>query len=203
MAKNLKKSGAQKRQHALGTDAELQSRLGASVRVWRHRLKLTQEALAKRAAVHRSYVADVERGARNVTLRTLATLAEALEISVGKLFAHVTATAGAAPRADAVEIVPEVREILLVEHDRKAAAATALAFKRARLANPLRIVRDGEAALDYLFGTGRSAKKPLARPQLILIVCDLPGISGEEFMQRVKADGRTSEIPLVILDVAE
>jgi two-component system response regulator len=55
-----------------------------------------------------------------------------------------------------------------------AAAETARAFRRARLANPIKIVRHGEAGLNYLFGSGRYARRKQVRPQLILLVLDLP-----------------------------
>jgi CheY-like chemotaxis protein len=95
-----------------------------------------------------------------------------------------------------------VRDILLVEHHVVAAAETARAFKRARLANPIKIIRHGEAALNYLFGSGRYARRKQVRPQLILLVLDLPGMSGSEFLRRVKADERTRDIPVVILKVS-
>ena len=191
-----------KRHHVLSADADLQTRLGAFVRACRHRLEITQEELAWRAEIHRTYLADIERGKRNVTLRTVANLAKTLRITIGHLFAHVTAPSGTAPRV-ASELVPnEVRDILLVEHHVAAAAETARAFKRAKLANPLKIVRDGESGLAYLFGTGRYARRKQARPQLILLVLDLPRMSGSEFLRRVKADERTSDIPVVILKVS-
>src|SRR5438128_4209286 len=42
-----------------------------SVRKFRHGLKISQEELAERADLHRTYIADVERGARNPTLLTI------------------------------------------------------------------------------------------------------------------------------------
>jgi two-component system response regulator len=56
--------------------------------------------------------------------------------------------------------------------------------------------------LDYLFGTGRYAKRKPVRPQLVLLVHDLPRMSGAEFLQRVKADQRTRDIPVVLLTVS-
>ena len=44
---------------------------GASVKFWRNRLGLSQEALAERSNMHRTYICDVERGARNVSLETI------------------------------------------------------------------------------------------------------------------------------------
>lgn len=191
-----------KKYHVLKADADLQARIGAVVRACRHQLGITQEELAWRAELHRTYITDLERGARNLTLRSVANVARALQITIGNLFAHVTAPPGTAPRVGAEPAPNEVREILLVEHDAEAAATTARAFKRARLANPLRIVRDGEAGLDYLFGTGRYAKRKPERPQLILLVLDLPKMSGLEFMRRIKGDVRTRDIPVVLLKVS-
>ena len=191
-----------KKLHVLKADADLQTRIGAVVRSCRRQLGITQEELAWRADLHRTYIADLERGARNLTLRSIANVAKALQITIGNLFAHVTAPSDAASRVGTEQAPNEVREILLVEHDTTAAAATALAFKRAKLANPLRIVRDGETALDYLFGAGRYAKRKPPRPQLILLVLDLPRMSGSEFMRQVKGDVRTCDIPIVLLTIS-
>lgn len=52
-------------------------------------LNLSQEALAERADLHRTYVADIERGVRNVSLLNIEKLARALEISLADLFAMI------------------------------------------------------------------------------------------------------------------
>jgi transcriptional regulator with XRE-family HTH domain len=197
-----KGTGGKKRQHVLGVDAELQKKLGAVIRACRHQLGITQEELAWRADIHRTYIADIERGARNVTLRSVANVAKALQVTIGDLFAHVTAPSGVAPRVGDEPAPTEVRNILLVEHDTAAAAMTARAFKRAKLANPLVIIHDGETALDYLLGAGRYARLRPVRPQLILLVQDLPKMSGAEFTRRVKGDARTRDIPIVLLAVS-
>ncbi len=192
-----------KHDHVLRADAALQARLGAIVRACRRQLGITQLELATRAHLHRTYVADVERGKRNVTVRSIANLARSLEITVAHLFMRATsptesvALDGPKPAAD------EVRDILLVEHNRAAAAAVARAFRRARLRNPLRIVSNGEAGLDYLFGTGPYAVLKPEPPQLILLVFDLPKMTGEEFLRRVRNDVRTRGIPVVVLKVTK
>jgi DNA-binding XRE family transcriptional regulator len=63
-----------------------QKLFGASVKARRNQLGISQEALAGRANLHRTYVCDVERGARNVSLQTIQKLARALEISASALF---------------------------------------------------------------------------------------------------------------------
>ena len=46
---------------------------------------ISQEELAHRAGLHRTYISDIERGARNPSLKTLSRLAEALEIATSSL----------------------------------------------------------------------------------------------------------------------
>lgn len=58
---------------------------GQTVRSYRERTGLSQEALADRAGLHRTYVGSVERGERNVSLLNLHVLAAALDISPSEL----------------------------------------------------------------------------------------------------------------------
>jgi transcriptional regulator with XRE-family HTH domain len=52
--------------------------LGEVIRQRREELHLSQSELAERAGLHRTYISDIERGARNFSLGTLAQLAAAL-----------------------------------------------------------------------------------------------------------------------------
>ena len=52
-------------------------------------MDLSQEALAERADLHRTYIADIERGVRNVSLKNIEKLARALEVSIADLFASI------------------------------------------------------------------------------------------------------------------
>lgn len=63
----------------------LRAVVAANIRVHRKQLGLSQEALAARCGLHRTYIGSVERAERNVTLSTLETLASALGISVTEL----------------------------------------------------------------------------------------------------------------------
>ena len=60
---------------------------GAAVRLRREELGLSQEALGYKAQVHRTYVSDVERGARNPTVKVIWKLAVALDTEPSALFA--------------------------------------------------------------------------------------------------------------------
>jgi len=56
-----------------------------SVHQRREELGISQEELAHRAGLHRTYISDIERGARNPSLKTLSRLSEALELPTSEL----------------------------------------------------------------------------------------------------------------------
>ncbi len=60
-------------------------KFGEKVREERHRLGLSQEELASRAGVHRTYIGMIERAEKNITLENIEKIAKALEISLGKI----------------------------------------------------------------------------------------------------------------------
>lgn len=91
-------------------------------------------------------------------------------------------------------------EILLVEDNPTDAELTIRALKEQNLANKLVWVRDGEQALDFVFGTGAFAGRHVMRPpRVILLDLRLPKIDGLEALQKIKADARTRMIPVVVL----
>jgi CheY-like chemotaxis protein len=183
------------------TRPDAQVRLGAMVRACRHRLGLTQNELGCRSNLHRTYIADVERGARNVTLRSIINLAKALEVTVGHMLSHATEPA-ASDGGARVALATDVSDILLVEDNNADAALTERAFKRARITNHLRVARDAEDALGMLFGAPGKGRRG-QRPRLILLAIKLQGMSGIEFLRRIKADRRTKDLPVVMLTAAQ
>ena len=64
-------------------------RFGAAVQKIRYGLGISQEELAERADLHRTYIADIERGARNPTLLTIKKLAKGLGISAADLLSEI------------------------------------------------------------------------------------------------------------------
>ncbi|WP_294089097.1 helix-turn-helix domain-containing protein [uncultured Actinobacillus sp.] len=59
--------------------------LGLSIKLERVRRGLSQEELAERAGLHRTYIGMVERAERNITVVNLALIAKALNTSIGSL----------------------------------------------------------------------------------------------------------------------
>ncbi len=66
--------------------AKVQLAFGAGLLAWRKQRGYTQLALAERSGLHRTFIADVERGVRNPSLQSMAKIAEGLEISIPDLF---------------------------------------------------------------------------------------------------------------------
>jgi CheY-like chemotaxis protein len=85
-------------------------------------------------------------------------------------------------------------EIMLIEDNAGDVRLTQEALKENKVSNSLRVVRDGETALELL-----SKKAPGSRPDLILLDLNLPGMNGQEVLERIKSDPATLSIPVVIL----
>ncbi|MFH1402111.1 MAG: helix-turn-helix transcriptional regulator [Patescibacteria group bacterium] len=64
---------------------EILIKFGNKVREKRLELGLSQEALANRAKVHRTYIGMIERAEKNITLENIEKIAKALDIAVDKL----------------------------------------------------------------------------------------------------------------------
>ena len=59
---------------------ELQRRVGQNLRSYRRERGLSQEAFADEIGVHRTYMGGLERGERNITLKSLERIAERIEV---------------------------------------------------------------------------------------------------------------------------
>jgi len=96
-----------------------------------------------------------------------------------------------------------MRPILLVEDDPQDVELTMRAFEKARITNPLHVVRNGLEALDFVFATGSYANRGEDRhPKVILLDLNLPKINGLEVLRRIKANHATQHIPVIILTVS-
>ena len=92
------------------------------------------------------------------------------------------------------------KTILLVEDNSQDEKLTLRALKKANLANRIDVVRDGQQALDYLFGEGDYTERGgLELPTVVLLDIGLPRLSGLEVLERLRADTRTTLLPVVML----
>ncbi len=89
--------------------------------------------------------------------------------------------------------------ILLVEDDPNDVELTLSALSENGLANEVVVVRDGEEALNYLYGRGAYASREEENPIVVLLDLKLPKVDGMEVLKRVKADPDLKTIPVVVL----
>jgi transcriptional regulator with XRE-family HTH domain len=68
------------------TSSLIRQRFGKAIRRRRRELDLSQDVLAEKAELHRTYISNLERGGINPTLENIVKLANALDISVARLF---------------------------------------------------------------------------------------------------------------------
>ena len=85
------------------------------------------------------------------------------------------------------------RLILLVEDDPDHELLTIRALNKSNIANDVRVARDGEEALNLLFG------EEAISPQVILLDLKLPKVDGLEVLRRIRESDRTRMLPVVVL----
>ena len=67
------------------SESEILKKFGERVRTYRKIKDISQEELAHRASLHRTYIGMIERAEKNITLLNIEKIANALEVSISEL----------------------------------------------------------------------------------------------------------------------
>jgi len=90
--------------------------------------------------------------------------------------------------------------ILLVEDNDDDAELTVMAFREAKIANPVLRLEDGVEALDYLFARGKHAGRDASdKPAVVLLDLNLPRLGGLDVLEALRADEQNKHLPVVVL----
>jgi CheY-like chemotaxis protein len=93
--------------------------------------------------------------------------------------------------------------ILLVEDDPGHMRLIEKNLRRANITNRIDHVTDGQQAVDYLFCEGEYADRERPSPLLVLLDLNMPVLDGYQVLERMKSDGRTKRIPVIILTTTD
>lgn len=97
------------------------------------------------------------------------------------------------------EIV-EIVEILLVEDSKHDAELTMMALEELNLTNKIKWLRNGEEALNFLFGEGQfSERNNSLQPRVILLDLKMPKVGGLEVLRKIRSEELTRDLPVVVL----
>jgi CheY-like chemotaxis protein len=96
-----------------------------------------------------------------------------------------------------IPATPRLLDILLVEDSPTDVMMTREALNENRMLNPLHVVPDGVAALQFLRRDPPYTDAP--RPGLILLDLNLPRKSGPEVLEEIKGDKTLAQIPVIVL----
>lgn len=100
--------------------------------------------------------------------------------------------------------MPEQVEILLCEDNKRDADLTIRSLRKRNVNNNIIWVKNGEEALDYLFGRNEYEGRPVENtPTVILLDLKMPKIDGLGVLKEVKKNELTKHIPVVILTSSE
>jgi CheY-like chemotaxis protein len=94
-------------------------------------------------------------------------------------------------------------DILMIEDNRDDVELTKEALSLGKIRNRLKVIQDGQEALEYLIGYGRYQAPPEHLPGLILLDLRLPRLDGIEVLKRIKAEPILKRVPVIVLTTSK
>ena len=97
-------------------------------------------------------------------------------------------------------MIDNILDIILVEDNPADIEMTMEALQENNLANRVKVLTDGDEAVNYIFRKGEFSDCGICEhPALILLDLKLPKVDGIEILKRIRSDERTKAIPVVVL----
>lgn len=173
--------------------SELLQSLSKLIRRKREEIGMSQTELAERSNLHRTYINNIERGTKNVSIESVKKIADALEMSVADLLTE-------AEKASQNKITSI--KILLVEDNPADVFMFKRCIKRSPLPSTLQVIESGKDAQKF-FERVSLEQDSDERPDIIFLDLNLPGRSGHEVLGDIKLNDKLRHIPVVILTTSD
>ncbi len=94
--------------------------------------------------------------------------------------------------------------VLMAEDNEHDIIATKRAWKKSHVANPLKIVRDGEECLDYLYKRGKYSEPGAAPwPGILLLDIKMPKMDGLTLLKHIREDETFPRLPVIVLTTSQ
>jgi DNA-binding response OmpR family regulator len=93
--------------------------------------------------------------------------------------------------------------ILLIEDNDDDIELTKLAFNENKFANDIKVIKDGEEALNFLLRKDSNEIEEIGRPTFILLDINLPKVNGLEILEHIKKDSFVKHIPVIMLTTSK
>lgn len=188
--------------------ARLQRNFGQTLRAERTAHNLTQQQLAFEAELSLTYIGEIERGDRMISLDTLFRLAGALKLSAAELIAKVEACATTEEeknewRSEPVVTPPNMPSVLIAEDDRNDLSLVRHFLNLAGVKRPIVAVNDGEELIELLrplCEPGSAA--PAVKPCVLFLDINMPKVDGFTALEWIRAQPALKDLPVVALSSA-
>ncbi|HAX49892.1 MAG TPA: response regulator [Ignavibacteria bacterium] len=96
-----------------------------------------------------------------------------------------------------MDYIPKCLQVLLVEDNEGDVRLIKEAFSESKVDKNFTVARDGEDALNYLYGRGKYTER--VKPDIILLDINLPKKNGFEVLENIKNDAELKKIPVIML----
>lgn len=188
--------------------ARLQRNFGQTLRAERTAQNLTQQQLAFEAQLSLTYIGEIERGERMISLDTLFRIAGALKLSASALVTKVEDCATTEEeknewRSNALHGALASPPILIAEDDRNDLSLVRHFLNVAGVKRTVMAVSNGEELIDYLRPLCDSpASTQVARPCLLFLDINMPKVDGFAALEWIRAQPALRDLPVVALSSA-
>lgn len=182
--------------------ARLQRRFGQTLRFERTARNLTQQQLAFEAELSLTYIGEIERGDRMVSLDTVFRIASALKITAPELLEKVEAFVPINDEKEA-RTPGGPPPILIAEDDRADLTLVRHFFNVAGIKQPVVTVSNGEELIDFLRPLcDPETNAQAVRPCLLFLDINMPKVDGFEALEWIRTQPALKDLPVIALSSA-